>query len=82
MFRRGVLAADGGLLERRPVPQTPAGHRGAQPAEHHGPDVQLRLQAEEWQPGGLELNTQSQEEDTQQHSHKLTHASPSGLDCF
>ncbi|CAF88742.1 unnamed protein product, partial [Tetraodon nigroviridis] len=55
LLRRGVLAADGGLLERRPLPEAPAGHRGAQPGKHHGPDVQLWLGAEEQQPGGFLL---------------------------
>lgn len=59
LFRRGVLAADGGLLERGPLPEAPARHRGAQPAKHHGADVQLRLQAEEQQPGGLKLKKQT-----------------------
>lgn len=49
LLRRGVLAADGGLLERRPFPEAPAWNRGAQPAKHHGPSV-LRLGAEEQQP--------------------------------
>lgn len=55
LLRRGVLAADGGLLERRPFPEAPAWNRGAQPAKHHGPSV-LRLGAEEQQPRGLQLN--------------------------
>lgn len=59
LVRRGVLAADGGLLERRPLPEAAARHRGAQPAEHHGADVRLRLEAEEQQPGGLKLNKQT-----------------------
>lgn len=57
LLRPGVLAADGGLLERRPFPETPAWNRGAQLAKHHGPAVQLRLGAEEQQPGGFLLNT-------------------------
>lgn len=61
LFRRGVLAADGGLLERGPLPEAPARHRGAQPAKHHGADVQLRLQAEEQQPGGLKLKKTSKQ---------------------
>lgn len=55
LLRRGVLAADGGLLERRPFPEAPAWNRGAQPAKHDGPSV-LRLGAEEQQPRGLQLN--------------------------
>lgn len=55
LLRRGVLAADGGLLEWRPFPEAPAWNRGAQPAKHHGPSV-LRLGAEEQQSRGLQLN--------------------------
>lgn len=51
-----MLAADGGLLERRLFPETPAWNRGAQLAKHHGPAVQLWLGAEEQQPGGFQLN--------------------------
>lgn len=54
-LRRGMLAADGGVLERRPVPATSARHRAAQPAEHHGASV--RLGAERQQPGRLQLKT-------------------------
>lgn len=56
-FWRGMLAADGGLLERRPFPETSARYSGTQPAEHHGPAVQLQLGAEEQQPRGLKLKT-------------------------
>lgn len=49
-----MLAADGGLLERRPFPEASAGDRSAQPAKHHGPPVQ-RLRPKERQPRGLEL---------------------------
>lgn len=55
LLRRGVLAADGGLLERRPFPEAPAWNRGTQPAKHYGPSV-LRLGAEEQQPRGFQLN--------------------------
>ena len=41
-LRRRVLAADGGLLERGPLPEAPAGHRGAQPPAHHVVPLQLR----------------------------------------
>lgn len=65
-----MLAADGGLLERGPLPEAPARHRGAQPAKHHGADVQLRLQAEEQQPGGLKLKNKQKNKQEQQHSDK------------
>lgn len=52
-----MLAADGSLLERGSLPETPARHCGARPAKHHGAALQLRLEAEERQPGGLELKT-------------------------
>lgn len=54
-FRRGVLAADGGLLERGPLPEAPARYCGAQPAKHHGQALQLRLRTEKQQPRGLKL---------------------------
>lgn len=54
--RRGVLAADGGVLERRPFPEAPAGHRAAQPAEHHGPPVR-QFWPKEREPRGLELTS-------------------------
>lgn len=54
-FRRGVLAADGSLLERGPFPKAAARYCGAKPAKHHGPALQLRLGAEKQQPGGLKL---------------------------
>lgn len=54
-FRWGMLAADGGLLERRPFPEASARHRGAQSAEHRGPALQLWLRSEKQQPGGLKL---------------------------
>lgn len=52
--RRGVLAADGGVLERRPFPEAPSGNRAAQPAKHHGPPVR-QFWPKEREPRGLEL---------------------------
>lgn len=56
-FRWGMLAADGGLLERGPFPEAPARYRRAQPAKHHGPALQLRFGTEKQQPRGLKLKT-------------------------
>lgn len=44
--RRGVLAADGGLLERGSLSEAPARHRRAQFEEHHGSALQLWLRTE------------------------------------